>query len=111
MTRTILIALPLFLLAACNSQPAGNTATTMGSVEVEPGTISDSMIILDDAAGDGTAVDNSVPDDGPKKEASKPVGETADEEDTDGASDNSEAVEAPGGQRTAAPDAAAKKGE
>ena len=43
--------------------------TKLDAVEVEPGTISDSMIILDDASGDGTAVDNSVPDDGTAKPA------------------------------------------
>lgn len=111
MTRTILIALPLLALAACNSEPAGKSTAKLDAVEVQPGTISDSMIILDDNAGDGTAVDNSVPDDGTKKEAAKPTEETAEEGDTPAASDNPDAVAAPGGQKAVTPDSTAKKGE
>lgn len=109
MTRTILIALPLFLLAACNGEPAGKSTTKLDAVEVQPGTISDSMIILDDAAGDGTAVDNSVPDDGTKKEAPKAdASETADSAESDESSDP-EAVEAPVAQKVVTADSAAKK--
>lgn len=111
MTRTILIALPLFLLAACNGEPAGKSTTKLDAVEVQPGTISDSMIILDDAAGDGTAVDNSVPDDGTKKEAPKAdAGETADSAESDESSDP-DAVEAPIAQKTVTADSAAKKAQ
>ena len=109
MTRTILIALPLFLLAACNSEPAGKSTTKLDAVEVQPGTISDSMIILDDAAGDGTAVDNSVPDDGTKKEAPKAdASETTDSAESD-ESDDPDAVEAPVAQKAITTDSAAKK--
>ena len=112
MTRTIFIALPLFLLAACNSEPAGKSTAKLDAVEVQPGSISDSMIILDDSAGDGTAVDNSIPDDGTKKaDAAKPTDETADENAGELKSDNPEAVPAPGGQKAVTPDGAAKKGD
>ena len=112
MTRTILIALPLLMLAACDTAPAGKSTAKLDAVEVQPGTISDSMIILDDSAGDGTAVDNSIPDDGTKKpDAAKPAEETAEEGDTPAASDNPDAVAAPGGQKAVTPDSTAKKGE
>jgi len=111
MTRTILIALPLVLLAACNSEPAGKSTTKLDAVEVQPGTISDSMIILDDAAGDGTAVDNSVPDDGTKKEAPKAAAsETTDSAESDESSDP-DAVEAPVAQKAVTTESAAKKAQ
>lgn len=110
MTRTIFIALPLFLLAACNSEPAGKSTAKLDAIEVQPGSISDSMIILDNSAGDGTAVDNSVPDDGGKKaEATKSAEETTEEGTGDVKSDNPDAVPAPGGQKAVAPDAGARK--
>ena len=112
MTRTILIALPLFLLAACNSEPAGKSTTKLDAVEVQPGTISDSMIILDDAAGDGTAVDNSVPDDGAKKEAPKAdASDSADSAESDDESSDPDAVEAPVAQKAVTTDSAARKTE
>jgi len=111
MTRTILITLPLVLLTACNSEPAGKSTTKLDAVEVQPGTISDSMIILDDAAGDGTAVDNSVPDDGTKKEAPKAAAsETTDGAESDESSDP-DAVEAPVAQKAVTTDSAAKKAQ
>lgn len=110
MTRIILIALPLLLLAACNSEPTGKSTTKLDAVEVQPGTISDSMIILDDAAGDGTAVDNSVPDDGTKKEAPKAeASETTDTAESDESSDDADAVEAPVAQKAISADSATKK--
>lgn len=111
MTRTYFIALPLLMLAACNSAPAGKSTAKLDAVEVQPGTISDSMIILDDSAGDGTAIDNSIPDDGTKKEAAKPDDASTGAEENAATSDNPEAVAAPGGQKAVAPDAAAKKAE
>ena len=33
MTRTIFIALPLFLLAACNSEPAGKSTAKLDAVD------------------------------------------------------------------------------
>ena len=72
MTRTLIASLLLLPLAACGSgDPAGQSTTKLDAVEVQPGSVSDSMIILDDASTDGTAVDNSVPDDGMKKETAK----------------------------------------
>src|SRR3546814_16648717 len=71
MTR-LLLASALFLsLAACGGSDSGTKTTTkLDAVEVQPGTISDSMITLDDTDIDGTAVDHRVPDDAktPKKE-------------------------------------------
>ncbi len=56
----------LLLLALCScdssSSPDNKTTTKMDAVEVQPGSISDSMIILDDSDTDGTAADDSTPD-------------------------------------------------
>lgn len=105
MTRTIIPSLFLLSLAACGSgDPAGKSTAKLDAVEVEPGTISDSMIILDDAASDGTAVDNSVPDDGTKKESAKA------EEEGDGGAETAATVDAPVVTKTAG-DPATKKGE
>ncbi|MEY4270906.1 MAG: hypothetical protein RLZZ58_2122, partial [Pseudomonadota bacterium] len=57
----ILAILPLLTLAACDGGDATKTRVKLDSVEVQPGTISDDMIILDNSDIDGTAVDNSVP--------------------------------------------------
>lgn len=81
MTRILILSPLLLSLAACGGgEPSGKTSTKLDAVEVEPGTISDSMIILDNASGDGTAIDNSVPNDGSKKDAAK-----SDEDEGDGA--------------------------
>lgn len=115
MTRTFLASPLLLILAACGSgDPAGKSTTKLDAVEVQPGTVSDSMIILDDASVDGTAVDNSVPDDGTKKEAAKKDeadtgDETATEESSE--SDNPEAVAIPAVKKAVTTDSAAKKGE
>jgi hypothetical protein len=71
MTRLFLASLFLASLAACGSEPQATSTARLDAVEVEPGTISDSMIILDDAAGDGSAVDNSVPNDAAKDASGK----------------------------------------
>ncbi len=111
MTRILLIALPLLALAACGDDPAKPTTTKLDAVEVQPGTISDSMIILDDAANEGTAIDNSVPDDGAKKSAEKageePEEKAAEEESSD---DSAESDETPAVTKTAPPAAATKNG-
>lgn len=59
-TRFALIA-ACVLLAGCDmvSGGGGKTTTKLDKVEVEPGTISDAMIVLDDSGVDGTAVDNN----------------------------------------------------
>ena len=56
-TRFIL-ALP-FLLAACGSGTDTKTTTKLDAVEVQPGSASDAMIMLDDSDIDGTSVDAS----------------------------------------------------
>ena len=104
MTRILLASLVLASLAACGSEPKGTSTAKLDAVEVQPGTISDSMILLDDAAGDGTAVDNSVPDDGTRKTPAKPD-DSAGEDSDDAAADAPETVEAP------ATGGAVKKGE
>ena len=53
MTRIILTSLLALSLAACGGSEGSKTTTKLDAVEVEPGTISDSMIVLDDAASDG----------------------------------------------------------
>lgn len=115
MTRTLLASLPLLALAACGGggDTAGKSTTKLDAVEVQPGSVSDSMIILDDAASDGTAVDNSVPDDGTKKDAAK-TDETdaADQTAPEGEDDeNPEAVDMPVAKKAITADSAAKKGE
>src|SRR3546814_19753537 len=93
MTRIILASLPLLALAACGGGDSkGKSTTTLDAVEVQPGSVSDSMIILDNVASDGTAVDNSIPADETKKDAPKDeeVDETAEER---AATDDPAAVE------------------
>ena len=115
MTRILLPSLLLLSLVACGgSDNAGKSTPKLDAVEVQPGTISDSMIILDDAVSDGTAVDNSVPDDGTKKEAATKTDEadTADEAAPEReADDNPEAVDMPTAKKAITTDPAAKKGE
>lgn len=110
MTRIILSSLLLLTLAACGNEPSGKSTAKLDAVEVQPGSISDSMIILDNAAGDGTAIDNSVPDDGTKKDSAKPATDTAAEGD-EVAPDNPDAVEAPVAKKAVTADSAAKKTE
>ncbi len=102
MTRIILTSLLALSLAACGGSEGSKTTTKLDAVEVEPGTISDSMIVLDDAASDGTAVDSSVPSDVSKKADSKADEESADSS-SDAApadqSDNPDAVPAPAAKK------------
>lgn len=114
MTRTLLASLSLLALAACGGgDTAGKSTTKLDAVEVQPGSVSDSMIILDDAVSDGTAVDNSVPDDGTKKDAAKTdEAETADEAaPASEADDNPDAVDIPVAKKAITADPAAKKSE
>lgn len=111
MTRIILASLVLASLAACGSEPKGTSTAKLDAVEVQPGTISDSMILLDDAAGDGTAVDNSVPDDGARKAPAKPEDGAGDDSD-DAAAETPDIVETPAAPKAAtATGGAVKKGE
>ncbi len=60
----ILLIVPTITLAGCDqiglSGGAPTTDTNMRSVDIQAGTASDEMIILDQASGDGTAIDTSV---------------------------------------------------
>jgi hypothetical protein len=109
MTRIAIASLLILALAACGNEPAGKTTTKLDAVEVEPGTISDSMIILDDASGDGTAVDNSVPDDGTAKPAEKKDEEATDEGAESETEGEGEAISTPVAKKTESPAPAAKK--
>jgi hypothetical protein len=113
MTRILLASLSLLALAACGSgDQAGKTTTKLDTVEVQPGSVSDSMIILDDASVDGTAVDNSVPDDGAKKETAKPDADSSEDETADAEEDeNPDAVPAPAAKKAITADSATKKGD
>lgn len=114
MTRNLFASLSLLALAACGGgDTAGKSTTKLDAVEVQPGSVSDSMIILDDAVSDGTAVDNSIPDDGTKKEAATTdEAATADEAAPESeADDNPDAVDMPVAKRAITADSAAKKGE
>src|SRR3546814_20507816 len=84
MTRIFLAALPLLALAACGGGDSkGKSTTTLDAVEVQPGSVSDAMIILDNVASEGTAVDNSIPDDGTKKDAPKAEDDSEADEGSD----------------------------
>lgn len=88
------LVMALSLLSACDSgSNAPATTTKMKSVEVEPGTISDDMIILDSVSVDGTAVDNAVPVDPAAKKAAEKDGDTdnkADKPEADAKPDTTE---------------------
>ncbi|MFN7030229.1 MAG: hypothetical protein ACK4PC_12785 [Sphingopyxis sp.] len=103
MTRIILTSLLTLSLAACGGSEGSKTTTKLDAVEVEPGAISDSMIVLDNAASDGTAVDTSVTSDNMKKADSKADDESADSSSSDAApadqSDNPDAVPAPAAKK------------
>lgn len=113
MTRLLLASLPLLVLAACGSgDQGGKTTTKLDAVEVQPGSVSDSMIILDDASVDGTAVDNSVPDDGTKKEAANTDADSSDDETADAEEEeNPDAVPAPAAKKAITTESAAKKSD
>lgn len=106
MTRMLLAALFLLPLAACDSEPQEKATTKLDAVEVQPGTISDSMIILDDAISDGTAIDNSIPDDGTVKDDAKPAEDAGEAEDGEEDAGEGEAITATVAKK--APDPAAK---
>lgn len=106
MTRLIPVSLLLLSLVACGGGDSAEKSTTkLDAVEVEPGTISDSMIVLDDTNVDGTAIDNSVPTDGG---ASKKPEQTDDAEaggaEATPANDDPDAVPAPAARTSVRPD-------
>jgi ribosomal protein L12E/L44/L45/RPP1/RPP2 len=59
MIRTASLITAALLLSACDSATGPTTTTKLDAVEVEPGTASDAMILLDDSDIDGTTVDTS----------------------------------------------------
>src|SRR3546814_16816239 len=78
MTRLTLPAALLLTLAACGGSDSTNKTTTkLDAVEVEPGTISASIIVHDDTNIDGTAVDDSVPPAATETPAGKKANEQA----------------------------------
>lgn len=94
MIRMLLASTLLLSLTACGGgAPSGQSTTKLDAVEVQPGTISDSMIILDDSATDGTAIDNSVPSDGTAKpaDADKPSAASDDEAEAEATEDETDA--------------------
>jgi hypothetical protein len=112
MTRIILASLPLLALAACGGgDNKGKSTTTLDAVEVQPGSVSDSMIVLDNVASDGTAVDNSIPEDETKKDAPKAEEASEGDEAASDDGDDPEAVDMPVAKKAITDNAAAKKGE
>ncbi|MEQ1725274.1 MAG: hypothetical protein ABL882_05035 [Sphingopyxis sp.] len=60
-SRPVLALIATISLAGCDWMGGGSSADTdMRNVEILPGTTSDEMITLDQASGDGTAIDTSV---------------------------------------------------
>jgi hypothetical protein len=57
MKRTIAAVAIATLLTACGGSSDPSTKTKLDAVEVEPGSASDAMILLDDSDIDGTSVD------------------------------------------------------
>lgn len=105
MTRLPAIFALCLSLAACGGNDSGTTTTTkLDAVEVQPGTISDAMITLDDTDIDGTAVDNRVPaDDTAKVEKKDEEGASDDAVATDGEPANPDAVPIPAARKALTP--------
>src|SRR3546814_20701241 len=105
MTRLPAIFALCLSLAACGGNDAGTTTTTkLDAVEVQPGTISDALITLDDTDIDGTAVDNRVPaDDTAKVETQDEAGASDDAVATDGEPANPDAVPLPAARKALNP--------
>jgi hypothetical protein len=61
-TALALLAPAALMLGGCDwlFRAGSSTDTQMTNVEILPGTASDEMITLDQASGDGTAIDTSV---------------------------------------------------
>lgn len=84
-------------LGACGSGDGQKSGGTSDAVEVLPGTISDDMIILDQIAVDGTAVDSSLP----KEVSSRPA--TPAPQPSDDSADSSNVGVSPPPASSAAP--------
>ena len=112
MTRNFLASLPLLVLAACGGgDSTAKSTTTLDAVEVQPGSVSDAMIILDNVASDGTAVDNRIPEDETKKDAPKAEEASESDEAASDDGDDPDAVDMPVAKKAITGDGAAKKGE
>jgi hypothetical protein len=117
----LLLSASALALTGCDWFGGGSTADTeMKNVEILPGTASDEMITLDQASGDGTAIDGSTaigPTVPGAADSSDDDDEDATDDDTSTSSDDStEAPEAGSGDVVirppasgAEPDAPAKK--
>lgn len=57
MRKTATAITAFFMLAACGGTSDTASKTKLDAVEVEPGSVSDAMILLDDSDIDGTSVD------------------------------------------------------
>jgi hypothetical protein len=107
------IAISALTLAGCDLFSGGSTAdTTMRNVEILPGTASDEMITLDQASGDGTAIDTAAAvDPAAASDEEAEGGEASTDEEGGDSSGGSEAddlvIRPPAGG--AEPDAPAKK--
>jgi hypothetical protein len=91
-------------LSGCDKGDSQRASGTSDAVAVQPGTISDDMIILDQMAVDGTAVDHSAPADTASRPAPKVPTPS---EDLDAASDSSSAPAAPPAAATSNAESAA----
>ena len=79
---TLCLAAAAFTLSGCDwFTTTTSTDTQMKNVEILPGTASDEMITLDQASGDGTAIDTSVAT-GPA--VPRPAGQGGDTADASG---------------------------
>jgi hypothetical protein len=59
MKHILALTAAALLLSGCDTGSQTTKAVKLDAVEVEPGTVSDAMILLDDSDVDGTAIDNS----------------------------------------------------
>ena len=59
MNRIVPLIAAALLLSACDNATSPTITTKLDAVEVEPGTASDAMILLDDSDIDGTTLDSS----------------------------------------------------
>lgn len=90
-----------FALAACGeTEQQAPTQTKLDAVEVQPGSVSDDMVILDTIDSDGTAIDNSVPDEPkPKRDAD----DAHNDDSAPGFTERADAVDLDTPSRTAPP--------
>ena len=79
----LLIAAAALPLSGCDwLRGRSSNDTRMTNVEIQPGTVSDEMVTLDDASGDGTAIDSSTATGPAAPGARSTGGETGDSADS-----------------------------